>query len=550
MKCATLLVKNQCVNDSRVIRTAETLHESGLGVIVLAKHSKSIPIISNLNGVIYIRCGGENSGFSSEIGGCLEKLISLYRDATDTGAKIFKFFAKQTYQGELAPQEAFLALQYWSSRIEKLPTELKKYFVLQQGQAGKPTKKTNPKPIKKPAPIKKPESKKLRLKKLALRISLIKYFYRKFRAVLYRLGMLTIVEEKLINASQRGGKKNNMVAAPTQDANHFFFLEHINFSSLDRVDTDFLFVLKELKPDIVHANELNTLSSAVLYKKLCLETPKVIYDSHEFESGRVMLKDEAERQAVIRHEKLLVNQVDHVITVSNILADLLKSLHNIDRPSVIYNTPEASKSTSRATVRQQLGLSPEVPLGVYVGRYKLGRGQEIILEAVKHAPNVHLVFVGFQPPQVLEQLRSMAYEHKISGRVHFLPPVLPSEVTAYIKDADFGVIPTQNIGESHRFAMPNKLFEMSLAGLPLIGGENLDEIANYIRSNKIGLTVDETDPRSFAQAYLKICSDISEYKPDQAALEMLVTNYGWESQVNILRQVYGLQDNVENFESR
>jgi|GEM_PF-6207474 len=56
-KRIVMLLNNPCVNDSRVIKEAESLAKGGFSVFILCYFSKSLPTVSKKNGVIYIRCG-------------------------------------------------------------------------------------------------------------------------------------------------------------------------------------------------------------------------------------------------------------------------------------------------------------------------------------------------------------------------------------------------------------------------------------------------------------------------------------------------------------
>ena len=105
--------------------------------------------------------------------------------------------------------------------------------------------------------------------------------------------------------------------------------------------------------------------------------------------------------------------------------------------------------------------------------------------------------MGVQPPDVLRHHQQLAKKYDLLDRIHFIEPCHHADVPFFIADADFGIIPTQNKGLSYEYAMPNKLFEMTFAGLPVIAG-NLSNMVEYIEGNNVGIIMDEKDPNAIA----------------------------------------------------
>ena len=299
--------------------------------------------------------------------------------------------------------------------------------------------------------------------------------------------------------------------------------------------------LRKLQPDIIHANELNTLEIAVSYKQANQKKQaRIIYDSHEFEAGRDKIQSEFERKNVAEIERNLVANVDSVITVSEGIADTLEESFGY-RPNVIFNAPsfDFSKSDDEhwGNIRKAANISDSTPLAVYVGRLKIGRGQEIYLEALRHAPTVHLAMVGVQPPQALYHMELLIEKFGLEGRVHFVQAVQPEHVPYFVQGANFGIVPTQNIGLSYRYAMPNKLFEMTLAGLPVIVGR-LPEMQKYVEKFECGIVVDERDPIAIGRAMDELAKNGHPYKQGSEHNLMIHEGYSWQAQKKRLIEIY------------
>ena len=97
------------------------------------------------------------------------------------------------------------------------------------------------------------------------------------------------------------------------------------------------FVLK-FNPDILHCHDLETLKTGVMIKKKigC----RLVYDSHEFEQNKNPPADRLTNLYIRRHERELLANVDHVVTVGDDIADRLQAIYKLkSRPVVVHNCP-------------------------------------------------------------------------------------------------------------------------------------------------------------------------------------------------------------------
>lgn len=124
----------------------------------------------------------------------------------------------------------------------------------------------------------------------------------------------------------------------------------------------------------------------------------------------------------------------HVIAISRKVADELQALYGVrGEISVIPHGVDAARFRSanrrqhRATVRRQLGVTPDETLALYVG--DLTKAHAYLKELAFAAPDVHLAIATY----------SNAYRWS-RANVHFLPPT--SELERYYAAADAFVFPT------------------------------------------------------------------------------------------------------------
>ncbi len=64
-------------------------------------------------------------------------------------------------------------------------------------------------------------------------------------------------------------------------------------------------------------------------------------------------------------------------------------------------------------------------------------------------------------------LRDLVYRFR--DKVYMVPPVPHSELSAWIKDADIGLLPYENDDPNVAFCAPQKLFDYLACGVPFIG---------------------------------------------------------------------------------
>ena len=292
----------------------------------------------------------------------------------------------------------------------------------------------------------------------------------------------------------------------------------------------------EWQPDVIHAHDLITLPAAV--KTARRLGARVVADLHELEEHRNPPKSWFWRLWTRYHERRYIPQADEVIVVSNSAAQYLADSCKIEPPLVIFNAPEvSSERSSQRDVRRDLGLSSSTPLAVYVGGIGINRGVDQLVRALRDLPDFHLALVGPRKAQHEETIRALAREFGHDDRIHILDPVPYQEVVPYISSADIGVYALQNVCLNHDYAMPNKIFEMTLAGLP-VAVSNLTDMGRFIRYTGTGLTMDETDPRDIVRVMKDVYERRDELRPSPSRLLELTTEFSWRAQGKNLANLY------------
>lgn len=309
-----------------------------------------------------------------------------------------------------------------------------------------------------------------------------------------------------------------------------FFLSIENFVSLCEP-------LRQLDPDIIHAHDLDTLTVAAFVART--NAIPYIYDAHEYEQDRNDRPGRINQFFIKNEEKKHIKKAS-VITVSQGIADLLAQNYKIPRPLVVYNVPKISQSRSLISsnhIRQALGLKLTDIIIVYVGLITVDRCLENMVQALEHTTNIHLACVGPQHQPMVDKLNLLAEKLDRQTYFHVLPPVPSQQVSEFISSANMGIAIFDDLCTSYEHVMPNKFFEMLLAGLPLIVSHQA-EMRAFIHKYNNGVVLNENSPLKIAQGIQQLASNQEKLKPTPEKIDYLSQTYSWQAQEKNILELY------------
>jgi glycosyltransferase involved in cell wall biosynthesis len=292
---------------------------------------------------------------------------------------------------------------------------------------------------------------------------------------------------------------------------------------------------EQFRPEVIHAHDLSALPVALLAGAHV--AARVIYDAHELETHRNGLTPLDQRLTSLI-ERRHIAQAAKVITVCESIATHLEREYGIPRPAVIMNAPDpAAPGHVERTLRDVVGLASSVPLAVYVGKVTFGRGLEQLVQAMPHMAAFHVAMLGPRVERIADGLIDLARELGVADRLHLVNSVPPAEVVPFIATADLGVVPIQDVCLSYRYCMPNKLFEMAFAGIPVCVS-NLPEMREFVEREHVGVVMDERDPQDIARVMQALYERRDEYVARGENLERMKARYAWSNQAEQLRRCY------------
>ncbi|MCI0756655.1 glycosyltransferase [Teichococcus vastitatis] len=104
--------------------------------------------------------------------------------------------------------------------------------------------------------------------------------------------------------------------------------------------------------------------------------------------------------------------------------------------------------------------------------------------------------------------------------------------------ADIGLVLFQPGVENHRLALPHKLFDCMLAGLPVIAPTFAEEVAAVIRGAGCGLLVDTADPAAIAAAVARLADPERRAALGAAGRAAALGRFGWNAEAERLVGLY------------
>jgi glycosyltransferase involved in cell wall biosynthesis len=287
--------------------------------------------------------------------------------------------------------------------------------------------------------------------------------------------------------------------------------------------------------EAIQANDAKALPPAWL----CAITNRafLIYDARELETGREFGSFRLAgiyRRLWSLPEAVFIRRADAVITVSESIAGELERLYRIPRPVVVMNCPESRLPTPSNRLRAELGIPMTMRIALYQGSISAGRGIEPFLQAVQSIPGLAGVVLGDGP--LLPQLRAR-FQGEAGQRV-YLPGRVPiDQLPEYIGSADLGIALIQDTCLSHRYSLPNKLFEYIQAGIPVVASD-LPEIKRIVRGFDVGTVVDPESSQAIASGIRGLLEDTETYSRVKANTRLAADRLTWEQESKKLLALY------------
>lgn len=288
-----------------------------------------------------------------------------------------------------------------------------------------------------------------------------------------------------------------------------------------------LFLLRE-PADLLNANDLDTLLANTLAANL--RRLRLVYDSHEYFTEVPELVHRPRTRAVWQWlERRLFRLPQAVYTVNGSIAHLYSEAYG--RPvAVVRNLPFA---------RPRPQQKPQPRLLIYQGALNLGRGLELMIDAMAHLPDYTLWLVG--RGDLDAELRERVQKAGLQQRVIFQGFKPLEALFPLTCQASLGLSLEENLGKNYFYASPNKLYDYIQARVPVLVSA-LPEMEALVRQYGVGgvLAAEERQPETLARRIRQLVESPEPYADLVEACDQAARELCWEQEQTHLLRIYEL----------
>ncbi len=250
-----------------------------------------------------------------------------------------------------------------------------------------------------------------------------------------------------------------------------------------------LVLIRELivtKADIYFAEDLYTLPFVTTIANL--KGAKVIYNSRELYAFLGGLRNKPFIQWLIKSiESFFIKKVDLVLTTGEMDSEFIEKFYGIRNTVVIRNIPLYQVPVNKINFKDMFNIGKDKIILLYQGVLLNGRGMPQIMRALKKLTDAVLIIVG--DGEQRNNFKSLSEELGISSKVFFTGSINQKELINYTAGADIGLCLIENISISYYHALPNKLFEYIMAGLPVLSSD-LPQMKKIVEAYNVGESID------------------------------------------------------------
>ncbi len=283
------------------------------------------------------------------------------------------------------------------------------------------------------------------------------------------------------------------------------------------------------KYDILVANDLDTLPANYLVSKL--KKVKLVYDSHEyFTEVPELVGRERVKKIWETMERWMLPKIQYSYTVCQSIADIYSLKYDIAM-QVIRNLPEKQE---KPIIIEKIRTGDEKII-LYQGSVNIGRGLELMIEAVNFLTNIKFVIIG--DGDIKKQLADLVTKKGVEGKVIFLGRITPDNLASYTIQADIGISLEENLGLNYYYALPNKLFDYIQANIPVLVSD-FPEMGTLVKKYDIGETTLVRKPEALAKIIKSMLNDKSKMKMWKENTKKTAAELCWENEEKKLLDFY------------
>jgi glycogen synthase len=316
---------------------------------------------------------------------------------------------------------------------------------------------------------------------------------------------------------------------------------------LDALVRDLAMVGAVESPDIVHCHTWYAHLAGCLAKPLT--GARLVLTTHSLEPHRPWKVEQlgSAYHATSWIEKTAYQNADGVIAVSEAMKDDVQELYGVpaERIRVIHNGIDPAEYQPRPSeeVLRRLGVEPEIPIVLFVGRITRQKGILHLVRAIRQLrAGVQVVLCAGAPdtPEIATEMRALVDEVRRDAKVPivWLPHMLPKSdvITLYTHAAVFvcpSVYEPFGIINLEAMACETPVVASAVGGIPEIVVAGKTGILVPLEPDDTG-TFEPRDPEAFSAA---LATAVNELMADpqrrlamaKAARARVLERFSWEA---------------------
>jgi D-inositol-3-phosphate glycosyltransferase len=251
--------------------------------------------------------------------------------------------------------------------------------------------------------------------------------------------------------------------------------------------------------------------------------------------------DSPEPRARVIGEEQVVAVADRLIASTREEADQLVDLYGADRGVVRTIAPGVDLDTftpgSKAAARTRLGLHPELPLLLFVGRIQPLKAPDVLLHAaarLREDEPVQLAIVGGPSGSGLAApswLTDLVRDLDLRNTVRFVPPSDRETVADYYRAADITVVP------SYTESFGLVALESQACGTPVVAAA-VGGLTTAVADGTSGVLVDGHDPDQWAKVIANLLRSPDELARIAGRTRAHAERFSWDHTTEALLSAY------------
>jgi glycogen(starch) synthase len=221
-------------------------------------------------------------------------------------------------------------------------------------------------------------------------------------------------------------------------------------------------------------------------------------------------------------EAKLGSRAAAVITVGESIAQSMRNKRGLNNVFVVRNSFPSDGDQSKKVVTPPKGI-------IYAGRIDAYRELEVTMDV---AGKITLPICWMGEHENQWSASHVPRARKLGIEVLASQPI--ASVTEAMQNTGLVFVTHSNQFESHRLALPNKLFHAVHAGVPVIATD-VTELAGVVHRYDIGELYEPGNPKSMEEAISRAISRHSELIANVKAAR---AELSWDRDAQVLRDIY------------